>query len=148
MLGSGAQWCIGVKIIEQRASLFGSMNERQKAQFMNELATQLHSAAQAGQVDRCLTLLEKGALVNVLDNEGWSPLHRAAWWGCTEFCVALLDAGADSHAKTTKQQTALDLALQGGHESVAAALRAWQARAAAQAALCEMALASIKYPTL
>jgi ankyrin repeat protein len=67
--------------------------------------------------------LEKGARVNAKGEGGVTPLACAAAAGALESVTLLLGAGADPHVKADDGSTALGLALEGGHEQVATALK-------------------------
>lgn len=73
--------------------------------------TALMFAAQAGSPDCVRRLLWAGALVNSVEEDGWSPLHFAAKEGNFEVCVALLNGGACSDALTQDGKTPLQVAL-------------------------------------
>jgi ankyrin repeat protein len=42
-----------------------------------------------------MALVEKGADVNVKDNDGHTPLHRACMTGLTEVAIVMLQKGAE-----------------------------------------------------
>ena len=44
-------------------------------------------------------LLQGGANVNAIDNDGWTPLHAAAHWEEEEACKILGEYGASFDAK-------------------------------------------------
>jgi len=72
-------------------------------------------------------LLEKGAAstVNTADTEEvWTPLHGAAYYDKPDAVALLLQHGADPTLKDRTGKTALDLAIQRNHPSVADLLRA------------------------
>jgi len=62
----------------------------------------LHAAlsAPANTIGMLALLIGRGAGVDVMDKQGWTPMHTAASKGDVEACQMLLDAGADPHAKT------------------------------------------------
>ena len=65
-------------------------------------------------------LLDKGAKVNVVDNdEKWTALMFAAAEGQTEIVDKLLKAGADITLKDIDGDTAADFATQAGHAEIA-----------------------------
>jgi len=64
--------------------------------------TQLHSAAQQGDVDAALDAIEGGADVHAKDNNGWQPLHEAARAGHVEVAELLKEKGADMNGRTNK----------------------------------------------
>lgn len=58
------------------------------------------SAAQSGDLDRIISLLEKGEDVNVRDRAGYTALHYAARNGHLDVCKYLLANGSDVNAVT------------------------------------------------
>ena len=65
--------------------------------------------------------LEKGVNPNQVSpyDDGYTALHMAAQMGKIEFVTLLLDKGADLNLLTRDGFTAKELALKGGHASVA-----------------------------
>jgi len=59
-------------------------------------------------------LLDHGADVNSVDNNGWTPLMVASDWGQTTLIELLLNKGANINAKKTDGKTALMIAAEGG----------------------------------
>ncbi|KAI1732507.1 ankyrin repeats (3 copies) domain-containing protein [Ditylenchus destructor] len=57
--------------------------------------TQLHIAAQKGDVPLCRKLVEDGADINSADNAGWTPLHEACAYAYYEMAEFLISKGAD-----------------------------------------------------
>ncbi len=57
-------------------------------------ATSLHLACREGNFEIVKVLIENGADVNVVDNEGWTPLMRAALAGNQNITALLLDQKA------------------------------------------------------
>ena len=53
--------------------------------------------------------LEKGASVNVVDEEGFTPLHRAVIEEAVDVARILLQAGADPNAKSGEGESPLSL---------------------------------------
>lgn len=83
------------------------------------LRAPLHSAAEAGQPEVVSVLLQSGAVVDVVDANGWTPLAVAALAGTSpsaaspghmECARRLLAAGASVGATTSMRRTALHLA--------------------------------------
>ena len=89
----------------------------------NELkAAPLHSAA-AGKHEKIVKLLlDRGADPNVREQGGFTPLHAAAQNGDLETIRALLLGGADLTIKSTNGKSAMDIAMDGGHEKATALL--------------------------
>lgn len=70
-------------------------------------ATSLHIACREGNFDIVQILIENGANVNVVDNEGWSPLMRASLIGNDKIVEILLKNGAKAHLLNSLNETAL-----------------------------------------
>jgi ankyrin repeat protein len=83
----------------------------------NELkAAPLHSAA-AGRHEKIVRmLLEHRADPNVREQGGFTPLHTAAQNGDIDTIRALLLGGADLTLKSADGKTAMDIAMDAGHE--------------------------------
>jgi cytohesin len=62
-------------------------------------ASELHTAARAGDVERVKALLAQGVPVSAPDTLGGTALHDAAWSGHRDVVLALLEAGADVNAR-------------------------------------------------
>jgi ankyrin repeat protein len=87
-------------------------------------ATPLHDAALGGSVPVAALLIARGADVNARDKEsGATPLHNAASWGRREAAEFLVKKGADANARTNSGKTAYELAVENGHDALAALLR-------------------------
>ena len=56
--------------------------------------TLLYKAAEAGDVNKCKELLQKGAKTEIADIRGLTPLFRAAVRGYVDVCQLLLEEGA------------------------------------------------------
>jgi len=56
---------------------------------------------------------------NPLSNSGFRPIHQVAWWGNIAMAKKIIEMGADVYAKTTKGETAYDIARSRGHKEVA-----------------------------
>jgi ankyrin repeat protein len=86
--------------------------------------TPLMLAIQEGRADVADLLIALDANVNAADAHGETPLMLAAARGLESVVVRLIEAGADPNAAdTTDGLTALDWALLGEHDRVAALLR-------------------------
>ncbi len=73
-------------------------------------ATALHIAAREDDLEIAKILIENGANVHVVDNEGWTPLMRAAIIGSVRLINLLLDNGADASAFNSVNESAIILA--------------------------------------
>ena len=82
-------------------------------------STSLHATVTTGNVDVALVLLDHGANVNILDDEGWSPLHRASRRGCLDVLGFLLEQQVDVNILGNDKQTSLYLESQDGELDVA-----------------------------
>lgn len=72
--------------------------------------TLAYLAAEAGNINHLMTLILKGASIQIPDARAYSPLHIAAHKGRTEVVKLLLACGADPTEKTTfHHDTPLDL---------------------------------------
>ena len=58
--------------------------------------TPLHWAAYCGHVSVIEALMDRGAVVNAVDERGHTPLHVAAIWAQSDACEALIKRGAGS----------------------------------------------------
>lgn len=70
-------------------------------------ATALHIAARNGNLEITTTLLENGADVNIVDNEGWSPLMRASISNNPKIVEVLLEKGANAALLNSNHESAL-----------------------------------------
>jgi ankyrin repeat protein len=78
----------------------------------------LHIAAQKGHADIIRLLVEKGAKVDMPDEQGHTPLFHAADKGMVEAVATLLDLGADIHHISHTSRTALFGAAMRNHTEV------------------------------
>ncbi|MEJ2750423.1 MAG: ankyrin repeat domain-containing protein, partial [Anaerolineae bacterium] len=83
----------------------------------------IHAAAANGSLAILNALLAKGADVNARQQGGFSPLHTAVDNNDPEMASLFLKHGADRSAVTDNGKTALDLALEKGHETVVEVLQ-------------------------
>ena len=67
-------------------------------------------------------LIDAGLDVNKSDNDGWTSLMLAAYNGHTDVCRMLIQHGANCQSLNKQRQTALDLAMEKGHEGVTGVL--------------------------
>ena len=83
------------------------------------LDKQLVYESNRGRVDRVEELLAKGAKLNRLASDGFTPLMRAAYAGHDELVELLLQRGADPNVTAKDGASALFWACVRGHEGVA-----------------------------
>jgi ankyrin repeat protein len=90
----------------------------------NAMALQpLHSAAVSRSLAIVKRLLERRAEVNAQQQGGWTPLHAAAFNGDVLMAECLLAHGADPALRSNDGKTAIDVAVEKGHEPVVGLLK-------------------------
>jgi len=104
---------IDATLEKQREELLMYEDAKEK-NFMDKIhaktgATPLHVSSAKGYTRVMKLLIQCGANVNALDNDGWTPLHAAAHWEQEEACKILAESGADFTIKTYSGQTPLDV---------------------------------------
>ncbi|CAK4662212.1 unnamed protein product [Aphanomyces euteiches] len=75
-------------------------------------------AAKKNQIAIVEYLLQMGALVDSVDENGWTALQEAALCGAEDIVRTLLKWGADKSIRNREGQHALDIAVQFGHGPV------------------------------
>jgi ankyrin repeat protein len=70
-------------------------------------ATSLHIACRENNSEIAKILIESGAEVNVVDNEGWTPLMRAALNGNREIVKLLIQKGASANNLNSVNESAI-----------------------------------------
>jgi ankyrin repeat protein len=86
-------------------------------------ATPLHMCGMSRRSElHTALLIERGGDVEAVDTYGFRPLHRMASNNLAIGAKALLDAGADLDARTSRGETAMDVARQSGARAVQAVL--------------------------
>ncbi len=90
----------GVKFFSKAGALV--INQRNKGG-----ATSLHIACREGNFEIVKTLIDNGANVNIIDNEGWTPLMRASLNGNGEIVEILLKNGAKANLLNSLNESAL-----------------------------------------
>ena len=90
----------GVKFFSKAGALV--INQRNKGG-----ATSLHIACREGNFEIAKTLIDNGANVNIVDNEGWTPLMRASLAGNNEIVEILLKNGAKANQLNSLNESAL-----------------------------------------
>ena len=84
----------------------------------------VHAASFQGRKDVVAFLGSRGADVNAVDDDQWTPLHFAAMYGKASVCTTLLALGADPAAKDKGGKTALDYARNSNKPECVAVLEA------------------------
>jgi len=125
LLARGAQIDVFSAIQVGRANLVARLLARDASLVYTTMRDQTPLQFAAQQKDPKLTqlLLERGADVHA--RRGWkgrTPLHWAAYRGRTAATVLLLARGADPQALDEDHKTPRDLAVENGHEGIAALL--------------------------
>ena len=90
----------GVKFFSKAGALV--INQRNRGG-----ATSLHIACREGNFEITKTLIDNGANVNIIDNEGWTPLMRASLNGNAEIVEILLKNGAKASLLNSLNESAL-----------------------------------------
>jgi uncharacterized protein len=85
--------------------------------------TLLHIVARTGAIDDLKTLIAEGASVNPIGDLGNTPLHQAAMNGQITTAEYLLLKLANPRIRNEFDETAFDVATQGGHKELAALIK-------------------------
>jgi ankyrin repeat protein len=80
--------------------------------------TLIHYAVRAEHLDVVKVLVERGADINMGDNDELTPLHKSAYRGLTEISEYLISKGANISAEDRRGVTPLHLAAARGHNKV------------------------------
>jgi ankyrin repeat protein len=120
-------------IVQGDSAMLSKLLERNPefANFKTDYGTPLYIAADKGNKDAAMLLLEKGANVNGITkkiNGEFTPLYAAAASGHKGMLGLLLEKGADLNASTDRGFTALHIAAHYNHADVAEYLIARGAR--------------------
>jgi ankyrin repeat protein len=94
------------ELIKFLISSGANVNSKEKGWYNN---TPLHLAAEAGNLDILITLIEGGAIIDMQNDSGYTAAHFAGTFGNTKVLSALFALGADREIKATDGKTALDL---------------------------------------
>ena len=88
--------------------------------------TPMHRAAWNGNKNVMQLLLDRGAELNAVDQDGWTPLHGATLHGHKDVVQLLLERGADPNIATRPgRHTALSIALGLRYKDTAIIIRAY-----------------------
>ena len=90
---------------------------------MSALTPEMRNAAESGDLEAIVALIEAGADPNAKNQAGNTALHAAAYRGVVGAIVALLASGADRDARNVYGVTALATAMREGRDDAADALR-------------------------
>lgn len=77
----------------------------------NKTRRTLHEAVAEGDFDMVSILLDEGADLEAMSDDGFTPLHMAVTAGQEWIVVQLLDAGANINAETSNEEKPLHLAI-------------------------------------
>lgn len=81
--------------------------------------TPLYAAAGAGHIQVAQALLDAGAQVDIVADEGWRPIHHAALNGENKMVALLAERGADiNRAEEMRGQTPLHIASERGDKEM------------------------------
>ncbi|KAG1668477.1 hypothetical protein FOA52_005250 [Chlamydomonas sp. UWO 241] len=97
----------------------------------------LAHAVRWGSVAQVRMMLDKGADVNDVDENGMTALHQAAYWGKTDIVSLLLERGAAADAENREGSTSAHLAERMGYAETAAVLH--ESASCVTAVLCDSA---------
>ena len=93
-----------MEIVKYHIQTGSDINEKETAGGSSPLIT----ACVFGQTEAALTLIEAGADVNQINNDGSTALHTAAFFCRTEIVEALLKTGVDKAIKNNAGSTAAE----------------------------------------
>lgn len=93
----------------------------------HELFTDMFHATRAGDCKRLSSLRARGADINTLDMNGYTPLSTAAYMGHTNVVQLLKSWGADFERPNNQGWTALNGAAANGHLEIVKLLKSWGA---------------------
>jgi ankyrin repeat protein len=85
-------------------------------------------ACQQGYILIVRELLNKGANVNKINNNGWSALMIACYNGYTDIVKDLLNEGVDVNVRNVKHETALDITRSKNYQEIITLLENYRRR--------------------
>lgn len=90
----------------------------------------LFQASANGNLELLKELLDEGANINIISQNGYTPLHRASQNGHTAVVEFLLSKGADAGVESNDRETPLTLAVKNGRSDIETMLRKYTAQTA------------------
>ena len=94
-----------IKAIDQHVAVNTNLNAKEP----RGGSTPLIVASIFGQTKAAKVLIEKGAIINMQNNDGTTALHAAAFFGWPKTVKLLLDNGANVNATNVKGETSLQI---------------------------------------
>jgi len=99
-----------INILREALDAGVNVNTKFTTDFFNFDSNALHYASRSGHTDVVIELLNRGANVDCVDVEAWTPLHYACFNGHKNIAKILLDHGASKTIQNWNSRTPLDIA--------------------------------------
>lgn len=93
----------------------------------NDFTSLIHFSGR-GDVEAVQELVRLGANVNAFEKDKWTPLMFASFRGDIQNVIYLMNNGADLSMKNKGGHTAIDLAIQEGHQAVVEILKSFKTK--------------------